>query len=117
MTAFARASAEESRRIMDEFLNAIFADRPDDPFAERMRTSLPVLPEQPSEQQIDAWIELASLVQDPDFRARVAHMAAEGERCERLPDSAIRMLRRNARARRSSTRPAQPSHRASNQPQ
>jgi DNA-binding transcriptional MerR regulator len=80
MTAFARASAEESRRIMDEFLSAIFADRPDDPFAERMRASLPVLPEQPSEQQIDAWIELASLVQDPDFRARVAHMAAEGAR-------------------------------------
>ena len=80
MTAFARASADESRRIMYDFLNAVFADRPDDPFAERMRASLPVLPEEPSDKQIDAWVALASLVQDPDFRARVAQMAAEGAR-------------------------------------
>src|SRR5450759_218732 len=43
MTAFAHASAEESRRIMEEFLDSIFADHQDNPFGERMRTTLPVL--------------------------------------------------------------------------
>lgn len=80
MTAFARASADECRRIMDEFLDAVFAERPNDPFVQRMRAALPLLPEQPSDQQIDAWIELAGLVQDLAFRTRVTHMAAGGAR-------------------------------------
>ncbi len=80
MTAFARASVDEFRRIMEEFLGAVFADRPDDPFLSRMRTTLPALSERPSDAQIDAWIELAGLVQDSDFRARVTEMAAEGAR-------------------------------------
>jgi DNA-binding transcriptional MerR regulator len=80
MTAFAEASAEESRRIMDEFLDSIFADHPNNPFAQRMRTALPVLPDEPSAQQIDAWVELASLIQDSAFRARIREMIVEGER-------------------------------------
>jgi DNA-binding transcriptional MerR regulator len=80
MTAFAQASAEESRRIMEEFLDAIFADHEDNPFAQRMRTALPVLPDKPSAERIDAWIELAGLVQDSAFRARIREMIVEGER-------------------------------------
>ncbi len=80
MTAFARASADEANRIMEEFLAAVFQGREDDPFAERMRAALPVLPPEPSEAQIDAWIELAGLVGDPDFRDRVRSMVAEGQR-------------------------------------
>jgi DNA-binding transcriptional MerR regulator len=80
MTAFAQASAEESRRIMEEFLDSIFADQQDNPFAQRMRTTLPVLPDEPSIERIDAWVELAGLVQDSEFRARVREMIVEGER-------------------------------------
>jgi DNA-binding transcriptional MerR regulator len=80
MTAFAQASAEESRRIMEEFLDSIFADHQDNPFAQRMRTTLAVLPDEPSAEQIDAWVELARLVQDSEFRARVCEMIEEGER-------------------------------------
>jgi DNA-binding transcriptional MerR regulator len=80
MTAFAQASAEESRRIMEEFLDSIFADHQDNPFAQRMRTTLAVLPDEPSAEQIDAWVELARLVQDSEFRARVREMIEEGER-------------------------------------
>jgi DNA-binding transcriptional MerR regulator len=80
MTAFARASADEAKRIMDAFLNAVFADHEDDPFAERMRAALPMLPPEPSEAQIDAWIELAELVEDASFQSRVREMVAEGQR-------------------------------------
>jgi hypothetical protein len=80
MAAFAQASAEESRRIMEEFLDSVFADHEDNPFAARMRSSLPVLADQPSDAQIDAWIELATLVQDSEFRARIHEMIIEGER-------------------------------------
>ena len=80
MTAFAEASAEESRRIMEEFLDSIFADHQNNPFAQRMRTALPVLPDEPSAEQIDAWVELASLIQDSAFRARIREMIVEGER-------------------------------------
>jgi DNA-binding transcriptional MerR regulator len=80
MTAFARSSADEAGRIMEEFIASVFAEHPDDPFAARMRSALPELPEEPSGAQIDAWVELAGLVGDPDFRARVRRMVDEGAR-------------------------------------
>ena len=80
MTAFARTSADEAGRIMEEFIASVFAEHPDDPFAARMRGALPELPEEPSDAQIDAWVELAGLVGDPDFRARVRQMVGEGAR-------------------------------------
>jgi DNA-binding transcriptional MerR regulator len=80
MTAFAEASAEESRRIMEEFLDSIFADHQGNPFAERMRSAPPVLPDEPSAEQVDAWVELARLVHDSAFRARIRAMIVEGER-------------------------------------
>jgi len=80
MTAFARTSADEAGRIMEEFIASVFAEHPDDPFAARMRGALPELPEEPSDAQVDAWIELAGLVGDPDFRARVREMVGEGAR-------------------------------------
>jgi DNA-binding transcriptional MerR regulator len=80
MTALARASADEAKRMMHAFLTAVFADHEDDPFAERMRAALPMLPPEPSEAQIDAWIELAELVEDASFRGRVREMVAQGQR-------------------------------------
>jgi DNA-binding transcriptional MerR regulator len=85
MTAFARASADEADRIMEDFLAAVFADRQDDPFAERMRAGMPMLPSEPSDAQVDAWIELAGLVSDPSFRERVRSMVAEGARLRATP--------------------------------
>ena len=85
MTAFARASSDEADRIMEEFLAAVFADREDDPFAERMRAGMPMLPSEPSDAQVDAWIELAGLVSDPSFRERVRSMVAEGASVRATP--------------------------------
>jgi hypothetical protein len=64
---------------MNEFLSAVFADHDDNPFAARMRAALPALPDQPTEAQVDAWIELAGLVGDPEFRERVRQMVVQGE--------------------------------------
>ena len=80
MTAFAQASADEVTRIMKDFLAAVFADHEANPFASTMRSGLPVLPDEPTNEQLDAWIELAALVNDRAFLARVREMVVEGER-------------------------------------
>jgi DNA-binding transcriptional MerR regulator len=79
MTAFASASADEAARIMEEFLSSVFADHDNNPFALRMRAALPALPGEPTDAQVDAWIELAGLVGDPEFRERVRQMVVQGE--------------------------------------
>jgi DNA-binding transcriptional MerR regulator len=78
MTRLARASAGESRRIIEEFLDEMFGEPAPDPVAERWRSAAPGLPDEPSDAQIDAWVELAALVQDPAFRARIREMVTEG---------------------------------------
>ena len=40
-----------------------------------LRSAIPELPDDPSPAQVDAWVELAELVQDPDFTASVRRMA------------------------------------------
>jgi hypothetical protein len=40
-----------------------------------MRSAKPVLPDDPSPDQLAAWVELAELVQDKDFRARIRAMS------------------------------------------
>ncbi|WP_238008022.1 MerR family transcriptional regulator [Dactylosporangium sp. AC04546] len=80
MTRIAQASADERRRIVDEFFDSIFADLPTASseeaakFAEMMRSASPDLPDDPTDEQVDAWIELASLLREPSFRARLREM-------------------------------------------
>ena len=80
LSAFARASADEVSRVMQDFLSAIFAEHEDNPFAARMRSAIPVLPDDPTDEQLDAWLELAGLVDDPGFRLRIRQMVVDGER-------------------------------------
>jgi hypothetical protein len=40
-----------------------------------MRAAMPELPDDPHPSQVEAWVELAELVQDADFRAAVRRMA------------------------------------------
>jgi DNA-binding transcriptional MerR regulator len=78
MNGIAQATADERRRIIEEFLDSIFDGVPVDPgFAARLRSAVPELPDDPSDEQVDAWIELAELVRDEDFRSRLRHL---GER-------------------------------------
>jgi DNA-binding transcriptional MerR regulator len=75
MNRIAQATADERRRIVADFLDSIFSGVPVDPaFEARMRSVTPELPDDPTDEQVDAWIELAELVRDEDLRARLRRM-------------------------------------------
>ncbi len=80
----ARLSAAERQRLIDEFVDAAFADTdpaaPGAGIASAMRALPPELPDEPTAEQVQAWVELAELVADPAFRARVREMAVAGAR-------------------------------------
>jgi DNA-binding transcriptional MerR regulator len=76
MNRIAQATAAERRRLITEFLDSIFAGTPVDPqFEARLRSVTAELPDEPTDEQVDAWIELAELVADPDFRALLRGMS------------------------------------------
>ena len=88
MNKLARLSAEERRRIIEDFVDEVFGDINADPWLyDRMRHVSPDLPDDPTPDQVDAWVELADLVCDPDFRTTMRDLAranAEG-RTDRAP--------------------------------
>ncbi|MFI7452902.1 MerR family transcriptional regulator [Nonomuraea sp. NPDC049714] len=63
---------EERERLIDDFWNDV-GEGLDVPsgFVERLRTMRPRLPEDPTVTQLEAWIELADLVQGEEFRNTV----------------------------------------------
>ncbi len=65
-------SDEERERLVDDFWNEV-GEGLDVPsgFVERLRTMRPRLPEDPTLTQLEAWIELADLVQGEEFRNAV----------------------------------------------
>jgi DNA-binding transcriptional MerR regulator len=79
MHELAGLTAAERRRLIDDFVAEAFDGLPDEAGVRaRMEAAPPDLPENPSAEQIDAWIELARLIADPDFRVRVREMAERG---------------------------------------
>lgn len=82
MNDLARLSAAERQQLIDDFVDAAFAgtdpDAPGSGIAGTMRTLPPTLPDDPTTEQVQAWIELAELAGDPAFRARVREMATAG---------------------------------------
>ncbi|MFU8873748.1 MerR family transcriptional regulator [Micromonospora sp. SL4-19] len=78
MHKLARLSDDERRRLIDEFLDAAFAGLSANPeFAGVRRSLTPELPDHPEAEQVEAWVELAELSQDPDFRAGMRRMAEQ----------------------------------------
>ncbi|HWH11576.1 MAG TPA: MerR family transcriptional regulator [Solirubrobacteraceae bacterium] len=76
MHNLAQLTSDERQRIVDDFLDHIFDGLDVDPtFVGRMRSARPALPDDPTPEQVDAWIELAGLVGDPEFRGRVRRMS------------------------------------------
>jgi DNA-binding transcriptional MerR regulator len=77
MNKLAQLSAAERRSLISEFIDDTFAGLDVDPgFLSMIRGAMPDLPDEPTQQQIDAWVELAELAADPDFRASIRRSAA-----------------------------------------
>jgi hypothetical protein len=78
MHKLAKLSEDERGRLIADFLDAAFGDL--DAFAGVRSSMTPELPDNPEPEQVEAWVELAELAQDPDFRAvmrRIAEQHAE----------------------------------------
>ncbi|MEU3840760.1 MerR family transcriptional regulator [Streptomyces sp. NPDC028635] len=76
MNKLARLSAAERKRILEDFMEEIFdgLDAADPDIRRRLRFMTADLPDDPTPEQVDAWVELAELIQDPDFRALMRGM-------------------------------------------
>ncbi|GAA3824674.1 MerR family transcriptional regulator [Sphaerisporangium flaviroseum] len=107
MHKLAKLSEDERRRLIGDFLDTAFGGLGADPgYAGIMRSMTPELPDDPDAGQVEAWVELAELSQDPDFRAgmrRVAELYA----AERAQGGGTTVPRRDiAAAARDLARPA-----------
>ncbi|NEE09616.1 MerR family transcriptional regulator [Streptomyces sp. SID7499] len=87
MNRLARLSAAERRRIVEDFMAEIFEgiDTADPDIRRRLRFAAAHLPDDPTPEQVDAWVELAELIQDPGFRAQMRQMV-EFNAADRGPD-------------------------------
>jgi len=81
MTELTNSTAEQRRRIVEDYLDAVFGDSPS-AVGDKLAMGAPELPDDPTPEQIAAWVEVAELLRDPDFIAtsrRIAQRArAEG---------------------------------------
>ncbi|URM88689.1 MerR family transcriptional regulator [Streptomyces sp. MRC013] len=84
MQELARMTAEERQRILDDYVRETFegagAEGPGAPIARAMRTLPANLPNDPTPEQEEAWVELVELLGDEDFRRRTREMAVAGAR-------------------------------------
>jgi DNA-binding transcriptional MerR regulator len=87
MTDLTTLTADERRRIIDEYLDAVFGAEPS-AVAEKMRVGAPELPEDPSADQVAAWVELVELLRDPDYIATSRRMAERALAEGPAPDAA-----------------------------
>lgn len=87
MNRLARLSAAERGRIIDDFMAEVFdgIDTADPDIRTRLRFAAANLPDDPTPEQVDAWVELAELIQDPEFRADMRRMI-EFNAADRGPD-------------------------------
>ncbi|MFD9945483.1 MerR family transcriptional regulator [Nonomuraea sp. NPDC059023] len=81
MHKLARLSEDERRRLIDDFLDATVTGV----HAGVRRSLTPELPDDPDVEQVEAWVELAELTQDPGFRAAVRFLAEHHEAGASVP--------------------------------
>jgi DNA-binding transcriptional MerR regulator len=83
MHKLVKLSDAERRRIIHQFIDEAFGDLDANPdMVAMLRSAMPELSDDPTPEQVDAWVELAELVQDPDFKASVRR-AAEHQAADR----------------------------------
>jgi DNA-binding transcriptional MerR regulator len=74
----ARLSAAERQHIIDDFLAEVFAGLDPSPARFPRWAAAPDLPDDPSAEQVEAWVDLAELVADRGFREQVRQVAGIG---------------------------------------
>lgn len=78
MHRLATLSQSEQSRLVTDFIDDTFTGLDANPeFVTLMRSALPELPDDPTPEQVRAWVELAELCQNPDFRTAVQRIAEE----------------------------------------
>jgi DNA-binding transcriptional MerR regulator len=87
MTDLTTLTAEERRRIVDGYLDAVFGDERG-AVAEKIRIGAPELPDDPTADQVAAWVELVELLRDPDYIATSRRMAERAVAEGPTPDPA-----------------------------
>ena len=76
MKNLATMTDEERAALIEGFWDEVNAGLDINPdFDAGMRSAKPVLPDDPSPEQLEAWMELAELVQDKEFRTRIRAMS------------------------------------------
>jgi hypothetical protein len=85
MTDLSTLTAEERRRILEEYLDAVFGEEPS-PVADRLRMGAPELPDDPTAEQVVAWVELAELLRDPGYVEASRRMAERARTDGVAPD-------------------------------
>ncbi|MEU3729300.1 MerR family transcriptional regulator [Streptomyces sp. NPDC033538] len=84
MHSLTQLSGEERRRLIDDFIDGTFGTEGTDPNAAAMvRAATPDLPDNPTTDQVAAWVRLAGMIGDDDFRARMRRTA--GHQANQLP--------------------------------
>jgi DNA-binding transcriptional MerR regulator len=106
MHKLAKLSGDERRRLIDDFLGAAFGGLDAHPeFAGIMRSMTPELPDNPEAHQVEAWVKLVELSQDPDFRASMRRIA-DAHAAERAHGDTVGVRRDPAAAVRDQVSPA-----------
>ncbi|MEU6841758.1 MerR family transcriptional regulator [Streptomyces sp. NPDC046716] len=78
MHKLAKLSEVERQQLVGDFFDAAFGGMgTSSMFAGITRSMTPELPDNPDTEQVQAWVELAELSQDPDFRSLVRDLAQE----------------------------------------
>lgn len=76
MNKLASMSDEERARLLEEFWAEMTAGLTvDSEFYGRMTSAKPVLPDDPTPEQVEAWVEFAELISDPGFRRVIRGMS------------------------------------------
>jgi DNA-binding transcriptional MerR regulator len=75
--ALARLDALERRQLLEAFWSQVAPDAARDEAVRRLRDAgIPELPDDATAEQLDSWIELATLASDPDFIASIRRMTS-----------------------------------------
>ncbi|MBG6067220.1 MerR family transcriptional regulator [Micromonospora ureilytica] len=74
----AQLTTRERGQLVADFLGSVFAGLSDQPAYPGVMVSMtPELPDDPSTEQVEAWLELAELCRDREFRARMRRLVLQ----------------------------------------